>query len=258
LLNEKPAHSFAVFPLLKTSAPVHLPGISLYSTDDTANLGPEDAKHVATIAAMLFLQDDLRITSATYGRVPFIDLDRPDIASEQLDRVQAIIAYAYATPHPTSGGSFLAYENASLAIFTPEPVPIHLVRPEHHTTPVSAEPLTADHKGQVPGYHGLYNFRHHVWVAAGSRLYPPVPQIALVIAQDIAADFGQFLPQSLRYEFLPSLLTGTDAVTARVLTAIKWFNKATHEGVTRKPRFSILLSLSKPSSACLMTKRPSD
>jgi len=50
--------SFAVFPFLKTSAPVALPGVTLHSTEDVTHLGPEDAKHVTTIAAMLFLKDN--------------------------------------------------------------------------------------------------------------------------------------------------------------------------------------------------------
>lgn len=231
LQNDTYACSFAVFPFLKTSAPVHLPGITLYSTEDTAHLGPEDAKHVATIAAMLFLKDNLRIpTSGTYVRVPFIDLDHPERAPKQLERLQAIIAYCYAAPHPASGDPFFAYEHASLAIFSPKPVSIYLVRPEHHTTAVTAEPLSPNHRGEVRGYHGLYNFQHHFWVTAGSRLYPPVPDITLNIAQDLAADVGQFIHQSLSYQFLPSLLAGTDTITSRVLTAIQWFNKATTLG----------------------------
>ena len=90
--------------------------------------------------------------------------------------------------------------------------------------------MSPDHRGEVPGYHGLYNFRHHFWVTAGSRLYPPVPDIALNISQDLAADIGQFIHQSLTYQFLPSLLAGTDAITSRVLTAIQWFNRATELG----------------------------
>jgi len=207
LLDDKYPYSFAVFPFLKTSAPVLLPGITLYSTEDTAHLGPEDAKHVATIAAMLFLKDNQRIRSGTYARVSMIDLDHPEKVPEQLERLQAIIAYCYATPHPGLGDPFLAYENASLAILTPGPVSTFLVRPEHHTISVTAEPLSPDHRGYVPGYHGLYNFRHHFWVAPGSRLYPPVPEIALNIGQDLAGDLDEFFDQSLSYRFLPSLLS---------------------------------------------------
>jgi hypothetical protein len=53
--------SFAVFPFLKTSAPVMIGGITLRSTLDTDDLSPVEATHVKEIAEMLFLQDHLRI-----------------------------------------------------------------------------------------------------------------------------------------------------------------------------------------------------
>jgi hypothetical protein len=48
----------------------------------------------------------------------------------------------------------------------------------------------ANEREETEGYTGLYNFRHHFWVAKGSRVYPPVPQISLNMAQSLAADLG--------------------------------------------------------------------
>lgn len=220
------SHSFAVFPFLKTSAPVRLPGTTLYSTDDTGHLSPEDAAHVSSIAAMLFAQDDLQIKSATYATIPAVDLDRSVVDIEALERLQTVIAYSYTTPHPHSGDPFLFLENASLIILSPQPVSIYLVRPEHHTIALTPSPIPPNERHEVPGYHGLYNFRHHFWVSKGSRVYPPVPQITLNISQDIAGDMQEIL-HSARYGFLPFLLTATDPMSLRVLTALRWFNKAT-------------------------------
>src|SRR5262245_55245810 len=115
-------YSFAVFPFLKTSAPVTIGGITLRSTVDTGDLSAVEAKQVKEIAEMLFLQDHLQIRSASYARVPFVDLDRSDEVSataQDLADLQAIVAYCYASPHPIFGDPFFQYEHASLALFSP-------------------------------------------------------------------------------------------------------------------------------------------
>jgi hypothetical protein len=228
LIDTQPI-SFVVFPFLPTSQPIDLAGITLYSTDDTAHLSSENAKHVETIARMLFLQDDVRVKSATYATVPAslrpIRYERETAEFERLERLQSLIAYCYCAPHRTLGTPFLSYEHASLAIFTPELVSVYLLNPRlRMANSVSPEE-------QVPGYHGLYNFRHHFWVANESRLYPPVVQIGPNDALDLAGDLDHFFTQSLSYRFVPQLLTGTDANTSQVLTAIEWFNRANRIGI---------------------------
>src|SRR5207249_2514187 len=104
-----------------------------------------------------------------------------------------IVAYSYSSPHPTFGNPFFHFEQASLAIFSPEPVTIFLVRPDHHVESVAPNAtLTPDRWHRVPGYQGRYNFRHPFWVVKGSRLYPPVPHIGLNISQDLAHDLIGF------------------------------------------------------------------
>jgi hypothetical protein len=223
--------SFAVFPFLKTSAPVTLGGITLRSTLDTDDLSAVEATHVKEIAEMLFLQDHLRIRSASYARVPFVDLDRSDEMSatvQDLADLQAIVAYCYASPHPIFGDPFFRYEHASLALFSPGRVSIYVVRPEHHADWIGPEnAVEKDHREEVEGYKGLYNFKHHFWVTKGSRLYPPVPHIGLNISQDMAADLGQFLYESSHYPLLVRLLDKPKAaVSDRILGAIDWFNSA--------------------------------
>ena len=151
------------------------------------NLNEEDSAHVREIAEMLFLQDDLRIRSAAYAMLPALDLDNAEPCLRELEHLQAIVAYCYSAPHPTFGDPFFHFEHASLAIFSPEPVSIFLVRPEHHVEAIAPNStLTPDQWHRVPGYQGRYNFRHPFWVAKGSRLYPPVPHISLNISQDLA------------------------------------------------------------------------
>lgn len=225
--GETSGHGIAVFPFLKTGEPVRLGSFTFRSTHDTTDLSAEDAVHVQQIAEMLFLQDDLRIRSAAYALLPALDLDKADPWLPELEHLQAIVAYCYSAPHPTLGDSFLNFEQASLAIFSPEQVSIFLVRPDHHveaTSPTST--LTPDQWHRVPGYQGRYNFRHPFWVATGSRLYPPVPHIGLNISQDLAYDLGGFF-RSTEHHLLPELLRLPATETAeRVLRALTWYNRA--------------------------------
>jgi hypothetical protein len=178
---------------------------------------------------MLFLKDDLRIRSASYAMLPQLDLDKvdPGVVPE-LDRIQAIIAYCYSAPRHAFGDIFFHFEHASLAIFSPQPVSTFMVRPEHHVTPVGALPsLEADEWHRVPGYEGRYNFRHPFWVARGSRLYPPVPDLPLNDSQNLAWDLGTALSEAPQHHLLPTLIQEPVSENAtRAMIAIRWYNRA--------------------------------
>src|SRR5438067_560789 len=160
--------TFAVFPFLKTSAPVQIGRLTFRSTHDFEALTQPQAEHVKQIAEMLFLQDDLRIRSASYAIVPGVDLDRHTPELEHLINVQAVVAYSYAAPHDVLGDLFLSSDHASLALFNPQNVSFFLVSSEHHAYSVSPErEPQADARHMLPGYAGLYNFRDHFWVRRG-------------------------------------------------------------------------------------------
>jgi hypothetical protein len=81
----------------------------------------------------------------------------------------------------------------------------------------------------VRGYAGLYNFRHHFWVAKGSRVYGPLPHPVLNIAQDLHRDVTQASVQ-FSYRLLFRLLEKPHTpVATRVLTALRWYNSAHRE-----------------------------
>jgi len=225
--GEMPGRGIAVLPFLKTTDQITLGRFTFRSTDDTTGLDTEDAAHVQEIADMLYLQDDLRIRSAAYTMLPAVDLDKQEPAVSELERIQALVAFCYSHPHPTFGIPFLAFEQASLAIFSPEPVSIFMVRPEHHVKPTRPQAkLDQDEFHRVAGYYGRYNFRHPFWVMKNSRVYPPVPSIGLNHSQDLAHDLGSCF-QTRRYHLLPSLLIQpTNATADRVLRALRWFNRA--------------------------------
>jgi hypothetical protein len=218
--------SFAVFPFLKTSGPVSIGNLILRSTDDPGELDDQESMHLHDIAEMLFLQDDLRIRSASYATVPYIDLNRPGHQLEHLARVHAFVAYAYGSPHELFGDPFLSTEHTSLVIFSPGPVSAFLVRPHYHVDAVgSAKEFVPDQRHEIQGYAGLYNFRHHFWASKGSRLYGPIPHLTMNISQDLV----QLGPRGSRRDV--NLLANTfggpaTEISDRVFTAIRWFNAA--------------------------------
>ena len=226
--GEAPGPAIAVFPFLKTREAVRLGNFNFRSTDDTEGLSEEDSTRVREIAEMLFLQDDLHIRASSYAMLPPLDLDSNDQCLRELQQVQSIVAYCYSAPRQTFGDIFFHFEQASLAVFSPEPVSIFLVRPEHGVEPLdNNSPLVPDAWHRVLGYQGRCNFHHPFWLAKGSRLYPPVPHIGLNISQDLAWDLRRCFTEPSRHHLLPELLRQpTTATGERILTAITWYNRA--------------------------------
>jgi len=221
-------YSFAVFPFLKTSDAVSIGDITFRSTEDTEHLAAGQAVCVKEIAGMLFLQDNLRLRSATYAIIPYVDLNDPGVDLQLLANIQAVVAYLYASPHSIFGDLFLSSEHATMAILSPSRVPIDVVRPDFHVE--ATEPpadLMPDSRGEVKGYAGLYNFRHYFWVAKGSRLYGPKPHMTLNISQDLSADLTRAADARADYRLLQKLLRKPKTtVSSRIFTAIRWFNAA--------------------------------
>lgn len=244
--------SFAVFPFLKTKDKVSIGGLTFRSTEDTEGLTPEQAECVREISEMLFLQDNLRIKSASYAVLPFVDLSHDPIGLQHIRNVQAVVAYCYALPRHEFGDLFLSSEHASLAILTPSKVSIYLVRPDFHVDVIGpASDLGADEHGQVDGYAGLYNFRHYFWTVKGSRLYGPKPHITLNHSQSLCIDLISFIQGRTDYRLLIKLLDKPETSSSlRIFTALRWFNEANKEAneqsaaiVNLSIAFEALLSL---------------
>ena len=226
-------YSIAVFPFLKTRRAVSIGGLTFRPTDNVDGLPPWQAESVTDIARMLFLKDDLRIRSASYAVVPFVNLnDRsPDVT--HLSNLQATVAYLYASPHPTFGDVFLSPEHASMAVFSPGEISIYLVRPDFHVESTEdRSDLSPDERGNVPGYSGLYNFRHYFWVTRGSRVYGPQLHLTLNQAQDLSGDIGAAATESPHFKLLFRLLDkpATES-SSRILTAVRWFNAASRQAI---------------------------
>jgi len=221
-------YSFAVFPYLKTSNAVSIGQLTFRSTDVTDELTSKQEDYLNDIASMLFLKDNLRIKSASYALIPCIDINHPEPSIEHLKNVQSVVAYCYASPRHEFGDIFLSPEHASMVVFSPGRVFKSLVCPDFHVDEVqNSSNLVADNRGEINGYAGLYNFRHHFWVAKGSRLYGPKPDLTLNISQDLISDIARAEKSRCDYRLLCEFLRKPVTKTiARVFTALQWFNAA--------------------------------
>lgn len=224
-------YSIVVFPFLKTRKAVSIEQLTFRSTKDRESLTAEQSKAVEEIASMLFLQDDLRILSASYAIVPYVDLTYRPTNIERFMNVQAVVAYFYASPRHTFGDLFLSSEHASFLIFSPGDVPVSLVRSDSHVEASGrARELTPNDFGEVPGYAGFYNFRHHFWVTTGSRVYGPKPRMTLNYAQDLSSDLMRKSNMCEDYGLLLDMLHKPETATSeRIFTAVRWFNAANAE-----------------------------
>jgi hypothetical protein len=226
-------YTIAVFPFLKTSAPVKIGNHLFRSTDDVDELPPLYAKAVRELAPMLFVQGDLRVRSATYTVIPGLEVHSGDPRLAQLRCLREVVAYLYSFPHPVFDNVFLSADEVSLVLFTPGQVTSYLTRPSHHTSftspPSGPEPGKF---GEVPGYRGLYNFRHHFWLEPGSRLYGPKPHMVLNISQDLSSDLEQWGIARNDFSLLLDLLNKPEtAASQRVYSALHWYTAANEHGI---------------------------
>lgn len=177
---------------------------------------------------MLFVQDDLRVLSASYAVTAKLDFDRPDPELRRLQRAHTVLAYLYGAPHDTHDLPAFGPAETSLALFTPARVIKFLTRPDHHTVRVGSEPLaSADERHELQGYNGLFSFSEAFRVEKSGRVYGPRRHVMLNIAQDLLHDFGERGDPHSAPELLFGLLRRFDASTGdRIMIALDWYNAA--------------------------------
>lgn len=223
----------AVFPFLKTSAPVELGGHTFRSTDDVDGLPQPQSKAVTEIARMLFVHGDARVKSASYAIVPGLEVHSTDRRLVELAHLRSVVAYLYSAPNSVFESVFLSPEETSLVLFTPSRVSVFLTRPEHNAEIIRSQAREApDQWSHVQGYNGYYNFRHHFWVETESRVYGPKPLMTLNISQDLYADLTQRMSGRPDYHLLPELLKKPlTPASLRLFSALRWYNAANESGL---------------------------
>jgi hypothetical protein len=181
-------YTFAFFPYLKTSGPVHYRDLTIRSGDDFADLPPDAVQHLEILRTMFFLHDHLRIQKVSYAFHTSSEEFNATEFIQQLIEFRALVSFIYSTPHPTSGDPFLRYEHASLYLLQPKQVSKYLLADQHNVEILpEAQNLEFDSRGEISGYEGRLNNESYFWVANGSRIFPPAARLWLNISQDLNA-----------------------------------------------------------------------
>ncbi len=218
-----PSAQFAVVPYLKTSGRVVYRGITFRASSDVDGLTPEEQEHVKSLTAMFFLRDNLQIQATTFAVVPAASADQIRDNARKLAEFQALIAYLYSALHPDLLTPFLTRHHGNLYVFTPQQVTKFLLWNDTNVTPVGSHPYAEpDDRDEVRGYHGILDGRRHVWVAPGSRLYPPVPQLSLNISQDLQKNLEQSSNPLFADRFARPYDCGD--LDERIFIALQWYN----------------------------------
>ena len=221
---------FAFLPYLKTSDQVHYRQLVFLSTENLAGLESSVAKHVRTLASMFFLRDDLRIQNLTCAVIEGDDASDIQRKVSDLAEFQALIRYIYSSPHPIFGKPFLTSEHGSTFLFHPERISQYLLWDDHNVTHASQETLyeTPDERSELAGYAGYLDGRSPLWVAEGSRVYPPTAHLWLNISQDLYTDIAYRLPQSSQAALFHFFMDPRrdERLVARMLSALRWYNRS--------------------------------
>ena len=227
----------AVFPFLKTSEPIEIGSYTFRSTLDTDGLPEEQANSVKEIAAMLFLQDEVKIEEASYAIIPF-DGNDSSTEIEYLKRIQNIITYLYDNDSFDDPQEKLLWhtEYASIVLFSPGRFYMGSIQPDYDVETIRKNTsLGADEFNCVLGYRGLYNFRHPFYVASGSRLYGPVPHPISYTLLDPSKKLKNTIDTHDSQQQLPRLLEISETnLSSRIFTALQWYACALQEGTSEE------------------------
>ena len=231
---------FAIFPYLKTTKPAHIRGILLRSNDDIEGLSSEQQAHLNNLFSMFFLRNNLHITHMAYACLELGgDQQRDQKWVDRLYEAKALLNYLYSSPHPNMGDPFLHFEHASVFTFQPDRIYKGLIWPSDPNIDYGIENLSDDapEDEYIDGYHGMLNGVANLWVAEGSRIYPPVPHLSLNISQNIAFDLAR-LEQERKNWALIELFAGYEyenvEVEERVFRALEWHDRSTAQDITEE------------------------
>lgn len=223
-------YTFAFFPYLKTSEPLHYRGLTIRSSDDPGDLPSDALQHLESLRTTFFLRDHLRIQRMSYAFHSSSEDYSVSAFTHQLLELRALVCFVYSAPHPTSGDPFLRYEHASLYLLQPKQVSKYLLISDHNVEVLpEAESLEFDSRTEREGYECRLNDESYFWITRGSRVFPPAASLWLNDSQDLSTDFAYRLSQSKRYGPVIEYFTArreNDILSERVLTALTWYNRS--------------------------------
>ena len=137
------------------------------------------------------------------------------------------------------GDPFLHFEHASVFTFQPDRIYKGLIWPSDPNVDYGIENLSNDapEDKYIDGYNSMANGTANLWVAEGSRIYPPVPHLSLNISQNVALDLARFEQERKNWAFI-ELFVGYEyenvEVEERVFRALEWHNRSTAQDITEE------------------------
>jgi hypothetical protein len=229
--------AFAIFPYLSTRERFILRGIEFRSSKEFDNIPSEIHDHLRVLCDMFFVGDGVQITDMIYAYLPGVDKQTfEEKELRRLHEVQLLIGYLYSSPHP-GGGIFLPFESSTLFVFQPQQVSSWLVwnksSEEGKVRVLDERAMSAE---LVDGYEGTRNLATHLWVAAGSRIYPEIPHQVLNLSQSVGDNVVTFLSRdqnwALRRLYLQKKnVTEKREVESRVFIALEWYLRSCRKGI---------------------------
>lgn len=224
-----PKHALVIFPYLKTSEPFVYQHLAFYPSIAIPDEHGAASEDISLTTRMFFLRDGFRIRSLTYAIIQLSDGEVEDEDLKAVNELRALLAYLYSSPHRTFGNTFLSSDHSSAFIFKPKPVSVHLLKDDKLCEPIEdfgyPDP---DKRGEIPGYEVVRDQKSIMWVAPGSRIYPPTRSFQLNLSQDIAVDLKRATNRDWRQSLVSIFDQGflSDDLRQRIFTALSWYNRA--------------------------------
>ena len=220
-----------IFPYLKTRDRFIIGGFEFRSTDDIADLPSDESDSIKNIVQMLYIQDDIRIKSATFAIAPITDnlKELPNV--EVFEKIGLVIGYLYASPNNQLNNIFLHSINSSILIVKPKNVSRYLVFPEINSIlPEHKDTLQYTPIGDTQGYEYIFNFQKYSWTTKLGRIYPPGSDVHMNKFQDLSRDIARATNERPDFKILTDLTeTSDNGSTDNIFTALRWYNKSTWE-----------------------------
>ena len=228
---------FYVLPYIRTDKRVRIRGIEFRSSLDLDDLPSTIRVPLQSLCAMFFLGTHAQIVEMTCGFifVPHNVKEREGLL-RQLHEAQLLIAFLYTGPHP-SGGVFLSSEHNSIFIFRVKEVSPLLVWPGQSDDRVK---LSADFvklpQAMIPGFEGTRDGRAWLWVTAGSRVYPEIPNVTLNVSQFLADDLWKLLHWEYHWSlqnlyFSEEKFEQLPGTKERLFTSLEWYVRSCRETI---------------------------
>lgn len=222
-------HLFTIIPYLKTSDSIIIRGFKFESSRNIEAYTPEVREHLEILFSMFYLRDDLRIKDMTFNYIECEDdVDIIENYMKKFIDIQTLLAYIYSSPNPTFLDPYLTNEHSNIFSFIPKNVSKFIVWPDNNVenTNLGFEFPKINDRNEVSGYQGRLNGNSYLFVAKGSKIYPPSPNFWLNIPQNLYREISSVTAKQSALSKLLWKNEITNNNEYRIFTSLKWYNRS--------------------------------